>query len=213
MTEFMRARSAEQKCQRVEQIKGAAATLFERLPYHQITLTTIAQELGWSRANLYKYVSTKEEIFLLIMADLRDAYAADLLGTLEGVAGAPRKEQAARWAEACLRHERYFRYAGLLFTVIETNVSVEALVDFKRSYYASLAETNERLGRALGIGAEKVEQLTTTVYHHAVGLAGSCLNNPLVREAVTRLGVTPQTIDFAAQMEDFIDMCLAWYQR
>ena len=44
---------------------------FAERPYHEITLTTIADELGWSRANLYKYVCTKEEVFLLLSRTLR----------------------------------------------------------------------------------------------------------------------------------------------
>ena len=66
MAEFIRARSPEQKGQRLDEIKGAVRRQFAERPYHEITLTTIAEELGWSRANLYKYVTTKEEIFLLL---------------------------------------------------------------------------------------------------------------------------------------------------
>lgn len=61
MPAFKRARSAEQKQERMREIKRAAADLFATRPYHEITLTTIAEQLSWSRANLYKYVTTKEE--------------------------------------------------------------------------------------------------------------------------------------------------------
>ena len=69
MADFMRARSAEQKEARMEEIKRAADRQFLERPYHEITLTTIAEQLSWSRANLYKYVTTKEEIFLELAAD------------------------------------------------------------------------------------------------------------------------------------------------
>ena len=62
--DFIRARSDEHKEERLCQIKEATAELFRTAPYAEITLTTIAEKLGWSRANLYKYVTTKEEIFL-----------------------------------------------------------------------------------------------------------------------------------------------------
>ena len=65
---FIRARSGEHKEERLSQIKEATAELFASCPYSEITLTTIAEKLGWSRANLYKYVTTKEEIFLEISA-------------------------------------------------------------------------------------------------------------------------------------------------
>ena len=57
-SDFIRARSDEHKEERMTQIKEATASLFENEPYAEITLTTIAQKLGWSRANLYKYVTT-----------------------------------------------------------------------------------------------------------------------------------------------------------
>ena len=67
--DFIRARSSEQKSQRMADIKRATAQLYRDFPYHEITLTTIAERLGWSRASLYKYVTTKEEIFLELSAD------------------------------------------------------------------------------------------------------------------------------------------------
>ena len=54
MADFIRARSDEQKEQRLAEIKRATSELFEGHPYHEITLTTIADRLGWSRANLWR---------------------------------------------------------------------------------------------------------------------------------------------------------------
>ena len=69
MSDYIRARSDEHKEERLSQIKEATAELFAIAPYSEITLTTIAEKLCWSRANLYKYVTTKEEIFLEISAE------------------------------------------------------------------------------------------------------------------------------------------------
>lgn len=69
MNDFIRARSSEQKEFRMSEIKNAADMLFKKHPFSDITLTTIAENLGWSRANLYKYVTTKEEIFLAIVEE------------------------------------------------------------------------------------------------------------------------------------------------
>ena len=79
MADYIRARSDEHKEERLSQIKEATAELFSTCPYSKITLTTIAEKLGWSRANLYKYVTTKEEIFLEISAEKMSAYYGALL--------------------------------------------------------------------------------------------------------------------------------------
>lgn len=57
-----RARSPEKKQERFNQIMEVTNDLFLKHSYHDITLTTIAKALNWSRGNLYKYVNTKEEI-------------------------------------------------------------------------------------------------------------------------------------------------------
>ena len=213
MAEFIRARSPEQKEQRLDEIKGAVRRQFAERPYHEITLTTIAEELGWSRANLYKYVTTKEEIFLLLTADECDAYFEALLAALpEGAELAP-AEAADAWADVAAAHQEYFRLGDLLSTIVETNVTVERLMDFKRGYYAHVDEMRERLPKVTGIAPERVEPLLLAIYYHATGLVSSCWSNPLIAEALRRLEIERPETDFRAEMLDFIGMCLGHYAR
>ena len=213
MAEFIRARSPEQKEQRLDEIKGAVRRQFAVRPYHEITLTTIAEELGWSRANLYKYVTTKEEIFLLLTADECDAYFEALLAALpEGAELAP-AEAADAWADVAAAHQEYFRLGDLLTTIVETNVTVERLMDFKRGYYAHVDEMRERLPKVTGIAPERVEPLLLAIYYHATGLVSSCWSNPLIAEALRRLEIERPETDFRAEMRDFIGMCLGHYAR
>ncbi|WP_270296627.1 TetR/AcrR family transcriptional regulator [Eggerthella sinensis] len=80
---FKRARTDEQKRERLAGAVDAADRLLDRFPYREITMTSIADELGFSRANLGHYVRTKEELFLLLY--LRDLTALhDELGALAG---------------------------------------------------------------------------------------------------------------------------------
>lgn len=213
MSGFIRARSDEQKAQRLAEIKAAAERQFAARPYHEITLTTIADELGWSRANLYKYASTKEEVFLSLTADKRDAYYEALLAALPEGCGLDSGTIAEVWAGIANAHRDFFRYGDLLYTVIETNVGVDKLVEFKRGYYESLEHMRRQLPSVLEVPAERIEMLVNSVYHHGVGLCCSCLENPLVREAVAQLGITPSLVDFRAEMRDFVAMCLSWYGK
>ena len=82
MGEYQRARSAEHKQERMDAIMAAADGLFARLPYHDITMGAIAEELGWSRSNLYKYAATKEEIFMALHARKNRAWLDDLVAAL-----------------------------------------------------------------------------------------------------------------------------------
>lgn len=211
MAEFIRARSPEQKEQRLNQIKDVVRRQFAERPYHEITLTTIAEELGWSRANLYKYVTTKEEVFLLLSRDECDAYFEALLAALPEGCGLSPATVAEVWAGIANAHREYFRLGDLLATIIETNVSLERLMDFKRAYYAHVDEMRERLPRILDIDEARVEPLIMAIYYHATGLVGTCWNNPLVAQALEQIGIERRQPDFRAEMGDFIAMCLEHY--
>lgn len=211
MAEFIRARSAEQKEQRFDEIKGAVRRQFAERPYHEITLTTIAEELGWSRANLYKYVTTKEEIFLLLTQDEMAAYFDALLTALPEGCGFSRETTAEVWAGITNAHQEYFRMGDILSTIIETNVTVERLADFKRTYYECVARMTERLPKILGMRPERVDSLLMAVYYHAVGFVSGCWRNPLISQALELAGIERPVVDFRAEMRDFIGMCLDHY--
>ncbi|MBM6774184.1 TetR family transcriptional regulator [Olsenella profusa] len=213
MPDFIRARSAEQKEQRLDQIKDVARRQFSEHPYHEITLSTIADELGWSRANLYKYVRTKEEIFLLLSSDECVSYYQALLAALPEGCGLAPEVVAEVWAGIANAHRDYFRLGDLLFTIVETNVTLARLVEYKRCYYDMVSAMAERLPKILPIDADRVSWLLETAYHHAVGLTGTCASNPLVAQALDELGVERPVVDFRAEMSDFIGMCLAHCAR
>ncbi len=97
MNHFQRARSAQQKDVRINQIMDAAVKLYNDMPYEKITLAGIAGELCFTRANLYKYVSSKEEIFLKIIERDTQEWISDLSPQLNGISGMALPEFAKIW--------------------------------------------------------------------------------------------------------------------
>ena len=57
-----RARGAEQKQERQQQILEAAAALLVTLDYTQISMALVAKEAGIVKGTLYLYFKTKEDI-------------------------------------------------------------------------------------------------------------------------------------------------------
>ncbi len=208
MSDFIRARSAEQKEQRMAEIKQATLEVFKQTPYPEITLTTIADHLGWSRPGLYKYASTKEEIFLALAQDEMDAYFGALLAAFPAGCALAAPVVAEVWAGIANAHQDYFRLGDLLFSIVETNVSLDRLIEFKRAYYEYRNALSARLAELLGIDADCGAWVMETVYHHAVGMVGSCASNPLVVQALEALGIDRGSRDFRDEMADFIGMCL-----
>ena len=113
MPDYKRARSDEQKEERMSQIKKTADELFKTMPYTEINLSNIAEKLDWSRANLYKYVSTKEEIYLEITQDRITEYLNSLLTVFpEGCKFTP-ECVAEIWTAQVTSHEDYFLFYKL----------------------------------------------------------------------------------------------------
>ena len=195
------------------QIKEATAELFENAPYAEITLTTIAEKLGWSRANLYKYVTTKEEIILEIAADKMEAYYGSLISALPEGCNFSIEVIAEVWAGILNANQDYMRYVSYLNPVIETNVTVERLAVFKKKYYDLANAVSNRLATMLKIPQEAAYKIQLDVLFYASSNAVCCYKNPLVQEALKKINITPPPMDFYKDMKDFLKMRLEWGSR
>ena len=195
------------------EIKQAADELFHEKSYHEITLKGISERLGWSHAALYKYVGTKEDIFLELCADARGEYVSSLLAAYPSGCSYSHEVLAQVWTEQLNSHRDYLAYSDLLFTIIETNVSAERLAEFKRGYFEETDLLSKRFLENLGIEPDRTGQLFNSVLFHAVSINGWCTENPLVAEAMEIAGLEQRVPDFKEEMRDFIEMCLAHYCR
>lgn len=213
MAEYIRARTDEQKEERMSQIKMAADELFKSMPYTEITLSTIAEKLDWSRANLYKYVTTKEEIYLEITQDRMTEYLESLLTVFpEGCKFSP-ETVAEIWTAQVASHEDYFRYVSFLLTIIERNVTVERLTVFKKNYYDLADVLKKRLSYALEISEEEADNLSLSVLNYGSSYFMNCMENPLISQALKNLNIQPKVRNLSRDVKDFILMNIEWVKR
>ncbi len=210
MADYIRARSDEHKEERLSQIKEATAQLFESAPYSEITLTTIAEKLGWSRANLYKYVTTKEEIFLEISAEKMTSYYSSLLSAFPEGNNFSTEVISEVWAGIVNANQDYMRYVSYLNPVIETNVTVERLATFKKKYYDQAYAFRDRLSQMLSISQDAAYKIQLDVLFYASSNAVCCYKNPLVQKALKQINITPPPMDFYSDMKTFLKMRLDW---
>ena len=209
MTDFQRARSPEQKQQRMEEIMDATDTLFHAHSYHEVTLTTIAEALGWSRGNLYKYVITKEEIFLELYQVKQANFIDELHAALYGVAPCADEAFAGAWSDVLSRHQDYLRYHGILNTIIETNVTVERLAEFKKRSFANRERAYALLfAQCPNLSDGQVRQLFLTLLYHGCGLYSHTHATPLLEQAMALAGIPMAHDEFAPMFRDFLLMCL-----
>ena len=213
MADYKRARSDEQKEERMSQIKKAADELFKSMPYTEITLSTIAEKLDWSRANLYKYVTTKEEIYLEIEQDRMTEYLNSLLTVFpEGCKFTP-ECVAEIWTAQVVSHEDYFRYVSFLLTIIERNVTVERLTVFKKTYYDLAFVLQKRISFALGITEEQADNLFLAIMNYGASYFTNCQKNPLIIQALKTLKIKPKEMNLSRDVKDFILMNIKWMKK
>ena len=164
---FQRARQPEQKALRRAAILEAAADLFDETRYDDVSLQQIAKRAGVGKASLYTYFRTKEEIFLqLYRADI-EAWLTEMQGRLSTTpVGAPRV-LAEQLAAAVLACPRACRLGVLLASVLERNVPVPVLLEFKFGVLAISAKFMVSLARVLP-GVQPPELMGFMVDHFAL---------------------------------------------
>ncbi len=134
-----RARTDEQKEQRIAEIVAATVRLYETGDYDDITFAAIAREANFTRSNLYKYFETKEEIFLELIKHDFKRWVEDLSETVSEEREYGTGEFAYLWAAVLVRHPRFIRLLPMLNTTLETNVSLDKLVEFKKFFFQVMA--------------------------------------------------------------------------
>lgn len=129
--DFKRARTLEQKDQRINQILQVTEELFEEYNYTDITLKMVADKLDYTRGNLYKYFSIKEEIFLLIFKNNLNLWIEDVLKSFDNKDNFTSYEFADLWSKTIDKYHTMLKLHNLLSAIIEENVSFEKLIEFK----------------------------------------------------------------------------------
>lgn len=140
-----RARSDEQKEQRISEIISATERLFKKHAYEEITFVAIAKEANFTRSNLYKYFSTKEEIFLEFLKQDFSKWRKDLVKSFDTKKKYSVKKFAGQWVLILIKHKRLLELLSIMFIHLEKNVSVESFMEFKFATKAEMEAVTEIL--------------------------------------------------------------------
>ncbi|NTV90864.1 MAG: TetR/AcrR family transcriptional regulator [Clostridiales bacterium] len=207
--EFKRARSEQQKGIRLAQIANSALELYKEQPYDEITLSSIAEKLDFSRANLYKYFSSKEEIFLMILGTDIKEWGEDVANTMSGFETLTRQEFAHHWAEILFRHKRLIELFSIMNTVIEKHVSVERLAVFKKDMFSNFSMFFEMLQKLLPeMSEEKLRAFLQLQLNYAMGLFPTTIQNEIQKEAIRISGIPFEIEEFVPAFEKFLVVVL-----
>ena len=133
--------------------------LLDEVGIEGTTLSEIARRAGLSKANCYRYFESREAILLSIAVDEARVWHDALETRLEPLAGS---SDVAAVADALARttaeRPRLCTLLSVLSSVLEHNVSVEAIASFKRTFNGLIFDTVDAFHAALPtIATERLE--------------------------------------------------------
>ncbi len=134
--------------ERREEIMNACETLYETMPFREVTLKEIGTLTTCSRPSIYNYFQTKEEIFLALFEREYRLWAEEL----DAIAakGPLSPERLAQELAASLQKRKLMlKLLSVNLYDMEENSRMERLVDFKRAYGASVAALDRLIAQTL----------------------------------------------------------------
>ncbi len=206
---WQRARTDEQKQVRISEILSAAERLFDTADYGSITLVSIAKEAQFTRSNLYKYFSTKEEIFLeLIKRDI-DLWSGDLETVYRRYDEITIGEFAGKWVDTFIRHPRLLGMIPILFTTLEKNATLQNLIDFKQSLKESITRVTGILCRLFhSLTADRAVNFLSLQMAAAIGLFPMAHVTEKQKRAIELTGTEGTRIEFAPEYKKVVTYIL-----
>lgn len=173
-----RARSKEQKGQRLLEVLSVARDLLGRRPFYAITMAEISRDLSFTRANLYKYFASREEIFLTLLAhEIRDfGERLQEKWKVEGCKVRSVENFLGLWVPALAGEELLLTLTSMAGTILEKNCSDRVLLESKRA----MAEAMERFFVPIlrsyfpALGVEELSRMLNYLVVTANGLFPFC---------------------------------------
>ena len=198
--QFQRARQPEQKEQRREEILAAAAVLFEEKGVEKTSLSAIARKARISKANIYRYFESREEIFLHLLRDDYLEWVGDIENRLAPLAG---KDDpwavAGELADSLKERSRLASLASVTSSVLEHNVSEEVVARFKTDLMPVLVRSVNTLHAALpSLSVDNAREFIILFNMAITGLWHVSHPPPVVTRVLER--------------PEFSNMCVSWEQ-
>ncbi|WP_189071528.1 TetR/AcrR family transcriptional regulator [Deinococcus sedimenti] len=160
-----RARSAEEKNQRRDDILRAAERLWTTTTYAELSMNQVAREAKLAKGTLYLYFDTKEELFLALLSEHLQGWitrTSDLLIDRQPRTPQQVTEVLMDSADALVPLRRLL---VLLGTVLERNVRPELGLEFRRELDSQL----HRLVQHMPYSAPTTLRLLRHLYALAIG--------------------------------------------
>lgn len=120
--------------ERKKEIIGACKKLYQTTNFNDVTIKSISDEVSFSRASIYNYFQTKEEIFLAFLKREYEKWIDDLNYIYERNESLSKEEFADKLTKSIEKREKLLKLISMNMYEIEDNSRLEELVEFKKVY-------------------------------------------------------------------------------
>lgn len=155
----IRARTQQQKSDRRKGILEAAEGQFRKSGFEGFSMGVLARDAGVAKGTLYLYFKTREEVLLALYNTQLVCWCAALSGSI--TADMSDQAFAGLFFKTMRRDPVFLQLLARLDSVIEHNVSFEALVESKKLMIAQLQQVSPKLQECLGLSAAAVFDLVS----------------------------------------------------
>ncbi len=210
MARFQRARQPEQKEVRRRAILETARKLARERGPMGLGLNELGRRSGVSKPNIYRYFESREEIlfrlYLAEMSEMVDAVEARLGGARAALDVAP---VAAILAEEHLSRPLLCQLAGMVSSILEHNMSADAIAAVKSEFATLLPRAGEALRHALPWLSEPDAWMTIQSIELQLAALWPVANpSAAAREVLSRPEFSPMCVNAQRDYPRFIAVLL-----
>jgi AcrR family transcriptional regulator len=204
VSEFRRARQPEQRAARRANILQTARLIAKSEGAIHVTISELGRRAQLTKASIYRYFESLEHVLLLILAsELRDL--ADECG--DGLSGAKLSLDvvASRIAAAYVRRLLLCELLGMVSSILEHNVSTDAIADAKLDVLRSSNRMAHAIAEAaLGLSIGDAQWVSHSVALYVSGAWPAAHPSKAAAVVLTRPEFRGLRPDFEAELPRFV---------
>ncbi|MEM9048828.1 MAG: TetR family transcriptional regulator [Pseudomonadota bacterium] len=205
---FLRARSPDQKAQRRGDILAAACRLLDSHGAEGTTLAAIAAEAGVVKSAIYRYFASREAILMeILIADLNAAITDFEMQVARHGRSQPHGPDALAGliTDSFADRPRMCLLISILASVLENNLSEDAVAGYKTALYAESGRATAVLHAALpGLGPSAGDRAVLHMHVLVAGLWPFANPSPTVSTVMTRPEFAGLSKEFRPTLRDGI---------
>ena len=140
-------KNADISAKRKEEIVSACEKLYKSMSFRDITIKDIAKETTFTRASIYNYFETKEEIFLSLYEKEYYIWNDDLEEILSSVKKFTKSSFADKIAKTLEKRVMLLKLMAMNNYDMEENSRLECLISFKLAYLKTINTFSKLLSK------------------------------------------------------------------